>query len=80
MSRDRWGMKLALPRAEDESVRRLASILLIVAGLTLLLAGIAMPFTSHAELWYAPVVVGAVTALLGALLVAGGRSLVRERR
>ena len=79
MSPDGGVLKLALPRAEDKSVRRLASILLIVAGLTLLLAGIAMPLTSHAELWYAPVVVGAVTAFLGALLVAGGRSLLRER-
>ena len=66
--------------AEDEAMTRLASVLLIVVGVLLILVGIAMPLTSDAELWYAPVVLGAGIALLGAFLIAGGRSLLRARR
>jgi uncharacterized protein (DUF983 family) len=79
-SPDVCGLKLSLTGAEDEAMTRLASVLLIVIGVLLILAGIAMPLTSDAELWYAPVVLGAGIALLGAFLIAGGRSLLRARR
>jgi uncharacterized membrane protein HdeD (DUF308 family) len=58
---------------------RVARIPLIVFGVLLILAGIAMPVTSDAELWYAPVILGAWVAVLGAVLIAVGRSL-RVRR
>jgi hypothetical protein len=55
-------------------MRGMASVVVSAAGAVLVLAGIAMPITSDAELWWAPVVVGASISLLGLVLIAAGRS------
>jgi uncharacterized membrane protein HdeD (DUF308 family) len=56
-----------------------ARIVLIVVGVLLILVGIAMAITSQAELWYAPVVVGACIALVGVVFIVAGRSLPARR-
>ena len=54
-------------------------LLTVVVGVLLILVGIAMAVTSQAELWYAPVVVGACVALVGVVFIAAGRSLCARR-
>ena len=61
------------------SMRLAARILLIVFGVLLVLTGIDMAFTSDAELWWPPVIVGACIAVPGAILTSAGSSFAARR-
>ena len=62
------------------SMARVASILLTLVGVLLIAAGVAMPITSDAELWWVPAVVGAGIALIGVLSITAGGFLRRAHR
>jgi hypothetical protein len=52
-------------------LKRPAGIVLAIAGMVIVAAGVAMPLTSDAETWWAPTIVGALIAIVGALVAWG---------